>query len=326
MADLTFESVCFVATDPSYCVALDAIEELKRGGRLPDDVPVVKVGNSGLRHRKEAEKSSKEVKKESSKEVKKESSKEVEKESSKEVKKGRSKEVEKGSSEKKEYTNKYSRYYDFSRTLGAVLRAFMLTATGLIKYYHPDIGDSEEDNLTRGENGFYVNGKTKEPEFRSQAQLISGNFDRLYPHILIEKKLKDAGLDKEVSFPGRMLIVDMENAKDSRVITEIHTINTTVRFTESEGTLGKVINCPHPCVEYTSERVGEGKDGEKLNLLKDMISRYPRIVREWEAKKEADSGAAQPEEQAVPGAAQPEDEEEEGEEVAQKFKDLNLKT
>ncbi|KAI8519675.1 hypothetical protein Bbelb_029320 [Branchiostoma belcheri] len=288
MADPTFEEpVCFVATDPSYCVALDAIDELRRGGRLEreDDMPV-KVGNSGLRH---------------------------------------SRDVEEGGSKKKEITIKYNRLYDFSRTLGAVLRAFMLKATRLIKYYNPEI-DSETAklNLKPGtESGFYVevNGETKTntPQFmtstpkkadagkRSQAQLISGNFDRLYPHILIEKKLKDAaaGLDKEVSFPGRMLIVDMDlkNPDDPRVI-KIHTINTTVRFTEKED---KVIDCPHPSVEYTYERVLPGKDGTKFKLLKDMIKGYPEIVKRWESydPQEADPGAVQPGEQAAPDAAQP---------------------
>ncbi|XP_019641735.1 PREDICTED: uncharacterized protein LOC109483192 [Branchiostoma belcheri] len=100
----------------------------------------------------------------------------------------------------------------FSRTLGSVLRAFMVRATYPVRLHDPRF-DSKAVNLRAGYNhNVHPQGMAQQQVVQNvvQAQEISAIFDRLYPHFFIENKLAAVALGTWVYLPGMMVIVELQ--------------------------------------------------------------------------------------------------------------------
>ncbi|CAH1261576.1 Hypp2392 [Branchiostoma lanceolatum] len=123
----------------------------------------------------------------------------------------------------------------FSRTLGSTLRAFMLRSTCLEGQHDPAF-DGKTHNLDRrsppAEADYYCDTQPQGAQLplvnnAVQAEEISANFDRLYPHFHIENKLKAVKAGSNAYIPGSMVIVE-QRAGDGAIV-KLHTINATVR-------------------------------------------------------------------------------------------------
>lgn len=104
----------------------------------------------------------------------------------------------------------FKRPYDFSRTAGSVLRMFMLEASGMNAYYDPNFS-------TKSLNSMQCCVTSYPPGFCDQmahgflcarvARHLAAEFDRLFPHSVIEYELDNlcAGATKTIS--GHMYVI-----------------------------------------------------------------------------------------------------------------------
>ncbi|CAH1270452.1 Hypp4341 [Branchiostoma lanceolatum] len=254
MAAAEATMVCFVKVDPSFQVVLHAMSELQANKRMRP-VCTVMVGNTGLRSASN--------------------------------------------------NGEFGGLNGFSRTLGSVLRAFMLRSTHLEGLHDPRFSESREFNLDLNlaadavPSGYARDASPSNvpPDHLqlvhdvAQAQEISANFDRLYPHFTIENRLAAVPLQTWVDFrQGMMAIVEVQ----SGVIVRLHTIHATVRARHmgpapmQEGHRGpnrrRLFECPNPNVVRTTSEVRGLQPGQsagmfpKFNRLMEIIYEHLDIM------------------------------------------------
>ncbi|KAI8519680.1 hypothetical protein Bbelb_029370 [Branchiostoma belcheri] len=163
--------------------------------------------------------------------------------------------------------------YGFARTLGSVLRAFMLRSTYLEALHDPNIRSKKSTvniNVRANPAGYNRNVQPQGVPMAQlpvtqnvvQAKKISADFDRLYPHFFIENKLAAVLLGTWVDLPGMMVIVELQGG----VIVKIHTINATVRARHNGAMYGPmpqahngpnphIFHCPDPTVVRATSTV-----------------------------------------------------------------------
>ena len=112
-------------------------------------------------------------------------------------------------------------WYDFSRTAASVLRMFMLEASGMRRYYDPDFS-TRLTNLTLcivnqpyGQQFWMAHGDQITAGRR--ARKLASEFDRLFPHSLIEYELQ-LGAVPTKTLSGHMYVIYF----DEGIIYQIH--------------------------------------------------------------------------------------------------------
>ena len=123
----------------------------------------------------------------------------------------------------------FQRWYDFSRIAHSVLRMHMLEASGMRKYCDPPFSTrnqnleskiiSDQPNpLLPSSNMDMAHG------FSHHAERIAAEFDRLFPHRIIENKLKNMNVGETRTLSGHMYVIYFDNPT-------IYQINTTMEVT-----------------------------------------------------------------------------------------------
>ena len=110
----------------------------------------------------------------------------------------------------------YGRWYDFSRTAGSVLRMYMLEASGMAKLYNPPFSTAEinrhEFNTNLYPFGYPMN-MAQVPEFGAnevhthRARRLAAEFDRLFPHSLMECELDNLAVGMTRTLSGHMYVI-----------------------------------------------------------------------------------------------------------------------
>ena len=102
------------------------------------------------------------------------------------------------------------RLYDFSRTAASVLRLYMLEASGMRMHFNPKFGAQEQYLQSCLQNEYFnpaLPPRKMEMAYGSphRAQRLAAEFDRLFPHFLIENHLNMNVCD--TTLPGSMHVI-----------------------------------------------------------------------------------------------------------------------
>jgi hypothetical protein len=175
---------------------------------------------------------------------------------------------------------KFANLYNFSRTATSVLRMFMLEASGMRVYYDPNFSTKQKNR-----ENFVL---TIWPESRSiqmareerSSRRLSAEFDRLFPHCVIEYQLRDIDLGRPVKLSGQMYVIYFPSPTSGG---RIYYINATMDVKKA----GMEIHASvHVAVtEYSfSEPVitssnGNESEFRRLKLVKELIE-------EWEPSQD----------------------------------------
>ena len=125
------------------------------------------------------------------------------------------------------------RWYDFSRTAASVLRLYMLEASGMRMHFNPNFGAGEQYLQSCLQTEYpppaLLPPRKMEMAHGSphRAQRLAGEFDRLFPHFLIENQLKKMNVC-QTTLSGCMHVVYF--GLDEGTIYEINaTMNVTLQ-------------------------------------------------------------------------------------------------
>lgn len=108
---------------------------------------------------------------------------------------------------------KYRSWYDFCRTASSTLRLFMLKASGMTHLHNPSFTTRDDIQEVMATNihpeNAHINmanhGDAAQENFR--AQLISSDFDRLFPHFVIQQKLCNMAVNEHRTLSGMMYVI-----------------------------------------------------------------------------------------------------------------------
>ena len=110
-----------------------------------------------------------------------------------------------------------TKWYDFSRTAASVLRMHMLEASGMTKYCDPVFGSKLQNLQSRmiSDQPFLRSSNIDMVDmthgFCHRAERIVAEFDRLFPHRLIENQLKNMRVGETRTLSGHMYVIYFDN-------------------------------------------------------------------------------------------------------------------
>ena len=112
----------------------------------------------------------------------------------------------------------FGSWYNFSRTAASVLRMFMLEASGMNRYYNPNFSTKlpnfNKRIVTSALQRFCMAHGDQITAGR-RARKLASEFDRLFPHSLIEYELQFADATRSLS--GHMYVIYF----DERIISRL---------------------------------------------------------------------------------------------------------
>ena len=101
--------------------------------------------------------------------------------------------------------------FDFSRTAAVALRHMMLKGTGLLQFCNSSSSSpakERNDNTVIRSRGQGINCQSHFAKNKQEAVAISGHFDSLFPHNLLECKLNGIAPGQIRSLTGELIVVD----------------------------------------------------------------------------------------------------------------------
>ena len=181
----------------------------------------------------------------------------------------------------------FPHWYDFSRTASSVLRLCMLEASGMINFYNPEFTNREE---IRGEMVSNIDpedaninmadhGNAAQRGFR--AQLISSNFDHLFPRSVIEQKLDNMTVNEQRTLSGMMYVIYF----NERTIYRTNVSMDVVLSATNENALEVQANTTVKVKKY-SYNEPEINDGNREDFTRFLLVK--QLINEWNREGQAD--------------------------------------
>ena len=179
----------------------------------------------------------------------------------------------------------FPRWYDFSRTASSVLRLCMLEASGMINFYNPEFTNREEIRAEmdispeNADINMADHGDAAQPDFR--AQLITSNFDRLFPHFVIEQKLDNMAVNEQRTLSGMMYVIYF----NERTIYQTNVTMNVVLSARNENGLEVQANTTVKVKKY-SYNEPEIDDRNRKNFTRFLLVK--QLINEWNREDQAD--------------------------------------
>ena len=117
-----------------------------------------------------------------------------------------------------QYPYHFRSLYDFSRTAASVLRLYMLEASGMRALYNP-MFSALQQNLASAVRTDFPSGVQMAHGHFLRALRFAAEFDRLFPHCLIEYRLKGMAVGNTKTISGHMYVIYF----DEKIIYQIDT-------------------------------------------------------------------------------------------------------
>ena len=181
----------------------------------------------------------------------------------------------------------YDCWRNFSRTASSALRLFMLEASGMIDLHNPwfttrehirrematDV-HPENANINMADHG-----DAAQRGFR--AQLISSNFDHLFPRSVIEQKLDNMAVNEQRTLSGMMYVIYF----NERTIYQTNVTMNVVLSARNENGLEVQANTTVTVTKY-SYNEPEIDDGNRENFTRFLLVK--QLIDEWNREGQAD--------------------------------------
>ena len=110
-----------------------------------------------------------------------------------------------------EFPYRFAKWYDFSRTVSSVVRMFMLEASGMRGHYDPDFSTKrknleamKQDVYSRPPSQFHLQMAHGSSD---RTKRIAADFDRLFPHTVIECQLNKMAVGEKKTLSGLMYVI-----------------------------------------------------------------------------------------------------------------------
>ena len=171
----------------------------------------------------------------------------------------------------------FPRWHDFARTAGAVMRDYMLHATGMVTLFDPTY---RNPGKTRNREGMTVNGVAiNMAATKFEARCLASEFDRLFPHFVIERNLLDIEPGAIRQLHTLMYVLDENQPVLYHIVA-----NMTVTF-RGRDVLGKLVDArPFVCaIRCSFQTPGRREESPAYFRLFDLIRRFRNDVVEAEA-------------------------------------------
>ena len=178
----------------------------------------------------------------------------------------------------------FRRWYDFSRTASSILRLFMLEASGMIDFHNPEFNDKDirrETNIHPENANINMadHGDAAQRGFR--AQLISSDFDRLFPHFVIEQKLNNMAVGGQQTLSGMMYVIYF----NERTIYQTNVTMDVVLSARNQNDLEVKANTTVIVTKY-SYNEPEIDDGNRENFKRFLLVK--QLIAERNSEDQAD--------------------------------------
>lgn len=180
-------------------------------------------------------------------------------------------------------------WYDFSRTASSVLRLFMLEASGMIHLHNPEF-------TSREVNRQGMNKRPEEPNFNMahgdaaqaglRAQLISSDFDRLFPHFVIQQKLNGIEVNQLRTISGMMYVMYF----NERTIYQTNVTMDVRLIAENENGLEVEANITVTVTKFSYNEF-EINDENRENF--ERFSLVQQLIKEWDPEGQIDNDVNQ---------------------------------
>ena len=182
----------------------------------------------------------------------------------------------------------FPRWYDFSRTASSVLRLCMPEASGMIDLHNPEFTNREE---IRGEMVTNISPENANINMANhgdaaqtgsvRAQLISSNFDRLFPHFVIEQKLNNMTVGGQEILSGKMYVIYF----NERTIYRTNVSMNVVLSSRNENGLEVQANTSVKVKKY-SYNEPEIDDRNRKKFTRFLLVK--QLINEWNREGQAD--------------------------------------
>ena len=177
-----------------------------------------------------------------------------------------------------EFPYRFVRWYDFSRTATSVVRVFMLEASGMRVHCDPNFS-TKQKNLDASKNNEYLRTPTQRHlemahGSSDRAERIAAEFDRLFPHRVIEYKLNKMAVGETKTLSGHMYVIYF----DESTLYEINA-NVDVEFESKTTEWKKIPAYVHVSVsryhfDYPMINSSNYRQFERCSLLKKLIDEW----------------------------------------------------
>ena len=178
---------------------------------------------------------------------------------------------------------RWKRWHDFARTAAAVLRMYMLKATGMLDYHDPELKKlGKERNLA----AIVPNPPYGEPinmaANKEEAERLSAEFDRLFPHFIIQGQFKNMQPRTTRSFSyfpsNLMYVTDFPNSQLYHIVAKL-----TVTLV-ADGPAGLIIHAV-PFVNAIKYQLNLPTNQEMYphyTILKEVFDQYNALLSNGE--------------------------------------------
>lgn len=110
---------------------------------------------------------------------------------------------------------KFKHWNGFTRTAGSVMRLYMLNATDMLRFHNPNFRIAKQRNINAMEYSKHIGPADGNPidmaADANEARDLSAQFDRQYPHFILENHFRGMDVGTTRSHRGRMYVVDLQN-------------------------------------------------------------------------------------------------------------------
>ena len=181
----------------------------------------------------------------------------------------------------------FPRWYDFSRTASSALRLFMLEASGMIDLHNPWFTTREHirremaTNISSENANINMANHGNAAQRRFRAQLISSDFDRLFPHFVIEQKLNNMAVDGQETLSGMMYVIYF----NERIIYQTNVTMGVVLSARNQNGLEVKTNTTVTVTKY-SYNEPEINDGNRKDFTRFLLVK--QLINEWNREGQAD--------------------------------------
>lgn len=176
-----------------------------------------------------------------------------------------------------DHSTHFVKWYDFSRTASSVLRMYMLEASGMRAYYDPDFTTKQQNLPPLLKTSIQMAHADQDRITRElRARRLAAEFDRLFPHCLIEYQLNNMTVGKAKKLFERMYVIYF----DERIIYKIEA-TMDVKYFDLSLKLPNYMDIRanvHVIVEKSNY------DEPKIPLYGSKFSRFTlvkQLVKEW---------------------------------------------
>lgn len=154
---------------------------------------------------------------------------------------------------------------DFARTAGSVMRMYMLKATDMLQLHNPTFGEPGKSRNLAAMQYVIKHGNPPKPidmaADETEAKVLSAEFDRQYPHFILQNKFDGMAVGTNRSHRALMYVVDIPNNVIYHIISTL-TVTLVAEGPGDDGKNRKIITA----IPFVAAL--------KLQLKNDLLQRY----------------------------------------------------